>query len=380
MLRTLIICFLIYACLANGISLAASGETPKPQEPENPANLTNNLAPQTPPEINQSAIPPSNSSDSTVSLKDYVDRELEKQWSLITSNQNFFKLFVQILSIFVIVLSILGGFQIGDIVQHAKRDMAQVKEIKIKMEKTKEEAEKQYKELMAQVKKECDELVLQSKKQLEELVQRTKRMDEILKTYPTYDDLPIAVKNQVDKTAEEIEKIPGENRTALEYFFLAYITENPDEQIKLYSKAIELNPFDAEAYNNRGFAYYKKGDYDYAIQDFDKAIQLNPYYAAAFNNRGNAYLYKGCHDRAIQDYNKAIQLKPDYALPYYNKACSFSIQEKIEQAFEQLEIASDKGFIYLELIQTDKYLDNLRSDPRFADILKKIEENAKKKQ
>jgi tetratricopeptide (TPR) repeat protein len=39
-----------------------------------------------------------------------------------------------------------------------------------------------------------------------------------------------------------------------------------------------------------------------AIADYNQAIQLNPKYAKAFNNRGFAYNNKGEYDRAIADY------------------------------------------------------------------------------
>ena len=55
------------------------------------------------------------------------------------------------------------------------------------------------------------------------------------------------------------------------------------------SKAIELNPNLAEAYNNRGLAYNNLGKYNEAIIDLDKAIELNPKLTAAYDNRGIAY-------------------------------------------------------------------------------------------
>ena len=53
--------------------------------------------------------------------------------------------------------------------------------------------------------------------------------------------------------------------------------------LKTMTKAIELNPSielppnAADAYNNRGQAYYaKNGDYNRAIADYTKAIELKP--------------------------------------------------------------------------------------------------------
>ncbi|MFN2182777.1 MAG: tetratricopeptide repeat protein, partial [Anaerolineae bacterium] len=44
-----------------------------------------------------------------------------------------------------------------------------------------------------------------------------------------------------------------------------------DLAIENYTKAIALDPQDAEAYSDRGLAYHDKGDYDRAIADFDQA-------------------------------------------------------------------------------------------------------------
>jgi tetratricopeptide (TPR) repeat protein len=61
-------------------------------------------------------------------------------------------------------------------------------------------------------------------------------------------------------------------------------------------------------------SYKDKGDIDLAIKDYSKAIELKPDYAVAYNNRGNAYKNKGDIDLAIADYRKALQINPNYKL------------------------------------------------------------------
>jgi tetratricopeptide (TPR) repeat protein len=56
-----------------------------------------------------------------------------------------------------------------------------------------------------------------------------------------------------------------------------------------FSEAIRRNPRDPIAYDNRGMAYYAKGDLDRAIADFNEAIRLDPKDAVAYNNRGAAH-------------------------------------------------------------------------------------------
>ena len=55
-----------------------------------------------------------------------------------------------------------------------------------------------------------------------------------------------------------------------------------------YDKAIELDPNDAEAYNNRGNSYRDLGQYQRAIEDYDKAIELDPNDAEAPTHRQRA--------------------------------------------------------------------------------------------
>ena len=107
-----------------------------------------------------------------------------------------------------------------------------------------------------------------------------------------------------------------------------------EESIEHYTKAIDIKPDFANAYNNRGNAYGDKGDYDLAIEDYTKAIQFNPNYAEAYNNRGIAYGDKGDYDRAIEDYTKAIQLNPNDAETYYNRGNAYGDKGDYDLAIE----------------------------------------------
>lgn len=66
-----------------------------------------------------------------------------------------------------------------------------------------------------------------------------------------------------------------------------------DRAIADYTTAIQLKPDYAEAYNDRGFAYYLKGNGERAIADFTRAIELRPNYPKAYNSRGVAYMSHG---------------------------------------------------------------------------------------
>jgi tetratricopeptide (TPR) repeat protein len=87
---------------------------------------------------------------------------------------------------------------------------------------------------------------------------------------------------------------------------------SPDLQIDACSAVIQHDR-PAWAFNNRCYAYIRKGDYDHAVADCTEAIRLAPKLALAFTNRGVACAANGKYDRAIADYNEAIRLNPKVA-------------------------------------------------------------------
>ena len=56
--------------------------------------------------------------------------------------------------------------------------------------------------------------------------------------------------------------------------------------IACYDKAIEVNPENADAYNNKGLSLYLLRSYNEAIACYDKAIEVNPENADAHYNKG----------------------------------------------------------------------------------------------
>jgi tetratricopeptide (TPR) repeat protein len=90
-------------------------------------------------------------------------------------------------------------------------------------------------------------------------------------------------------------------RSEIDAGIAAYFSGDVDTAIAHYTKAIELKPDSAEAYEHRGVAYVPKKLYDQAIADFTKAIQLKPDFAVAYRLRGIAYGGKRPYDQAIAD-------------------------------------------------------------------------------
>lgn len=79
---------------------------------------------------------------------------------------------------------------------------------------------------------------------------------------------------------------------------------------KSYTAALKSQPT-AYAYNKRGFAYAKLGQFEKAVQDFTAAVGLDSEDYGAYVLRGHARTELGAWDKAATDYTKAIELAPD---------------------------------------------------------------------
>jgi tetratricopeptide (TPR) repeat protein len=163
---------------------------------------------------------------------------------------------------------------------------------------------------------------------------------------------------------------------------LAYLNlEEYQKAIADYNKAIQLNLNYADAYVARGFAYGQQEEYEKAIADHNKAIQLNPQLAIAYVTRGVVYGELKEYQKAIVDFNKAIGLNSQYAEAYYSRGNIYLSLKEYQKAIAdyneairlnpQLATAYlTRGFIYYSLKEYQKaiadYNEAIRFNPQLA--------------
>ena len=156
------------------------------------------------------------------------------------------------------------------------------------------------------------------------------------------------------------------------YTLLAYLhyfrDRDYDEALAQLRKAEEVNPNCCGYISSliRGWVYREKGMYKEAFVEFQKVPPV-----WRLGHLGNAYARAGKKDEA----RKAVQELMEYTkqgLGTWEVALVYAGLGEKDQAFEWLERAykaHDKGMCYLKI---DPPLDPLRSDPRFQDLLRRM--------
>ena len=178
-----------------------------------------------------------------------------------------------------------------------------------------------------------------------------------------------------------------------------------DEAVAEGKRAVELDPFSLIANHSLGISYWYSRQYDQAIGQYRKTIELDPNWYIAHWFLGSVYEAKGLPREAIAEYQKAVSLNNDpYVLSFLGhvygasgrKDEALKILAQMNEIAKQRYVAAysfatvyaglgdnDHAFQWLErsyqdrgyditYFKVDPQFDNLHSDPRFADLVRRV--------
>ena len=168
---------------------------------------------------------------------------------------------------------------------------------------------------------------------------------------------------------------------------------------RAYRKAMELNPNYAQALNNLAAVEYSQKNYRAAILTYLKALQLSPNDAVMYSNLGTAYFAYEKYEYAMTSYRYALLLDPEIfrrsgragsivhqrdnenvgAFNFY-LAKVYAEMGKPEETLLHLEKAWEEGFPDILKTLQDKVFAFLYEDPRFLDLVSRIQASEQQKQ
>ena len=176
-----------------------------------------------------------------------------------------------------------------------------------------------------------------------------------------------------------------------------------DQAIQEAQRAVELDPLSAETHSILGWDLYFARRNDPAAVELHKCLELDPNYWIGYFMLGQVYAQQGRLDDAIAAQRKSAEILPsaswplaeiarDHALagksedarktlrdllaraqridvPAYRIATVYAALGDKDQAFAQLDQAYAQRSFFMDFLKVDPELDSLHSDPRFQDLL-----------
>jgi tetratricopeptide (TPR) repeat protein len=109
---------------------------------------------------------------------------------------------------------------------------------------------------------------------------------------------------------------------------------------------------------------------DFEIWFYEGITKDCPDYVEVLQALGNSYTARGYYEKGLFVDRKLATLCPADPVVYYNLACSYSLIGELDEAFKSLDQAVKLGYNDVQHMSADPDLKNLRSDPRYAEILK----------
>ena len=145
-----------------------------------------------------------------------------------------------------------------------------------------------------------------------------------------------------------------------------------DEAIEQLRKTVELDPNFNLAHYRLGQAYAEKRMYNEAIDEFNKLFNLPDGRRSGLMGLAHAYALAGRREEAQKTLNELFELsKHEYVSPGQIGIIYTALGEK-DKAFEYLEKGNKVYDLNLMRMKVESRFDPLRSDPRFADLVKRI--------
>ena len=190
------------------------------------------------------------------------------------------------------------------------------------------------------------------------------------------------------------------------YAYYFYVQRQFDDAMREIQRAYELDPLSPVISENVANVYLLKNDLDSAVKQCQRTIELDPGFADAHYILGFAYLKQGRNEEATAEFQKSVELSSRASTYLGNlgycyavtgrRAEALTILKELEEKYSEgkssgLFLAGvyaglgdkDQAFAWLEkdfqqrsgqlpTVAWRLHFDGLRSDPRFADLLRRM--------
>jgi tetratricopeptide (TPR) repeat protein len=110
------------------------------------------------------------------------------------------------------------------------------------------------------------------------------------------------------------------------------VAGNYKEALNCHLKAVDLDPDNVDAISNIGMIHTKMENSQKALEWYDKALSMDPNHQTTWNNKGNLLSKMGQYQEALRCYDKALEINPEYMAAMNNKAVELIHLKRYDEA------------------------------------------------
>lgn len=141
-------------------------------------------------------------------------------------------------------------------------------------------------------------------------------------------------------------------------------------------RVLEIEPEFIVGLTRLGVAYKHQGAYDRAVETLQRAAMLSARNPDILAQLGQTYGLQGRSREARQLLDELATLSKSRYVPAFDRTLIYAGLGDLDHAFEWLDRAYDERYSLLALLPVDPDLDLLRADPRFEELVKRVEATA----
>ena len=120
--------------------------------------------------------------------------------------------------------------------------------------------------------------------------------------------------------------------------------ENYKEAIEYFDAALSLNSSCCQCLDQKGYALFSSENFDEAFAMVDKALEICPFNAHAWNNKGiYYYIHYNNYEKALEFFDKAIEVDPRFGDAWWDKYKAHLALNQEKEADEALAKATECG-------------------------------------
>jgi thiol-disulfide isomerase/thioredoxin len=149
-------------------------------------------------------------------------------------------------------------------------------------------------------------------------------------------------------------------------------TDRKDAADEIFEQLSAMMPNDFSPVQRR--LMLAAGDFQTHLKLINNFLKKNPEHVLSLDIRARVYRELGDWDGYIESMQRASAISGD-GVDFYNLACGFSLVGKADSAFARLTAATNAGFSDASIYQDDDDLLPLHDDPRWMELLARVETN-----